>query len=398
MELPATIEVTDFCFDLQLSDPMPKVTYNNKNAVFFPSLKKAVDEYFTTHNLDKTGNWKLYIKSGLLLGSALAIYLCLLLVPMSAIGYIAVSTLFGAVLAGIGFDVMHDACHGSYSKKKWVNELLGLTLNALGGNAFFWKQKHNIIHHTYTNVDGVDDDIAKSPMIRMCDTQKWVPFHRYQHIYLPFLYMLGSLFWVFIQDPVKYVSRKVYTTPLPKMDRKEHVIFWASKVLYVFFYMALPIYMFGWQGWLVCFLAMHFSLGFTLSIVFQLAHVVEETEFTYVDGTNEKHIENEWAIHQVKTTANFSPKSKVISWFVGGLNFQIEHHLFPRISHVHYPAISKIVEQKCKEFGLTYNSIPHMMTAVNSHFRFIKSMGKRPANPVAIQKRPVPVKQEAMAL
>lgn len=369
---------------------MPKVTYNNKNAIFFPALKKDIEAYFTDNNIEKTGNWKLYLKTAVLLLSAIGLYYTLMFVPMaSAWAYIGLSMVFGIVLAGIGFDVMHDACHGSYSNKKWVNEVLGLTLNALGGNAYFWKQKHNIIHHTYTNVDGVDDDIAKSPMIRMCDTQKWVPAHKYQHIYLPFLYMLGSIFWILVKDPATYASKKVYTTPLPKMSTKEHIIFWVSKIYYVAVYMALPIYLFGWQGWLVCFLAMHFALGFTLSIVFQLAHVVEETEFTFVDASDFKHIENEWAIHQIKTTANFAPKSQIINWYVGGLNFQIEHHLFPRISHVHYPAISKIVAAKCEEFGIDYHSIPKMSTAINSHFRFIKTMGKKPANPVAIQNRPL---------
>lgn len=368
---------------------MPKVTYNNKNAVFFPSLKKAVDEYFVKQQLKKTGNWKLYIKTVVLILSAIALYTTVMLVPMAGWMALSLAILLGFTSAFIGFDVMHDACHGSYSTKKWVNETLSLTLNALGGNSFFWKQKHNIIHHTYTNVDGVDDDIAKSPMIRMCDTQKWVPAHRFQHIYLPFLYMLGSIFWVFVQDPVKYATKKVYTTPLPKMDLKEHVIFWVSKILYAVFYIVLPIMVFGAGNWAIGFLAMHAAMGFTLSIVFQLAHVVEETEFTFVDASDFKHIENEWAIHQIKTTANFSPKSKLISWFVGGLNFQIEHHLFPRISHIHYPAISKIVEEKCNEFGITYNSIPLMTTAINSHFRFIKTLGKKPANPVAIQKRPL---------
>ena len=368
---------------------MPKVTYNNKNAVFFPALKKAVDEYFVKQQLKKTGNWKLYIKTVVLILAAIALYTAVMLVPMAGWMALSLAVLLGFTSAFIGFDVMHDACHGSYSTKKWVNETLSLTLNALGGNSFFWKQKHNIIHHTYTNVDGVDDDIAKSPMIRMCDTQKWVPAHRFQHIYLPFLYMLGSIFWIFVQDPVKYATKKVYTTPMPKMDRKEHVIFWVSKILYAVFYIALPIMVFGVGNWAIGFLAMHAAMGFTLSIVFQLAHVVEETEFTFVDASDFKHIENEWAIHQIKTTANFSPKSKLISWFVGGLNFQIEHHLFPRISHVHYPAISKIVEEKCNEFGITYNSIPLMTTAINSHFRFIKTLGKRPANPVAIQKRPL---------
>ena len=368
---------------------MPKVTYNNKNAVFFPSLKKAVEDYFTTQQLKKTGNWKLFTKTIILLLLGAALY-CTLVFSHLTVGVgIALSAMFGLVLAGIGFDVMHDACHGSYSSKKWVNETLSLTLNVLGGNAFFWKQKHNIIHHTYTNVDGVDDDIAKSPMIRMCDTQKWVPAHKFQHIYLPFLYMLGSIFWVFVQDPVKYATKKVYTTPLPKMDTKEHIIFWVSKILYVGFYIVLPIITVGVLPWLVGFLVMHFVTGFTLSIVFQLAHVVEETEFEFVDISDFKHIENEWAIHQIKTTANFSPKSKIINWYVGGLNFQIEHHLFPRISHVHYPAISKIVEEKCNEFGITYNSIPLMVTAINSHFRFIKTLGKRPANVLAIQKRPL---------
>jgi linoleoyl-CoA desaturase len=368
---------------------MPKVTYNNKNAVFFPSLKKAVEEYFATRQLKKTGNWKLHLKTIVLIGSAIALYLTLLLATYPAVVGVLCSIVLGIVIAGIGFDVMHDGCHGSYSSKKWVNELMGLTLNALGGNAFFWKQKHNIIHHTYTNVDGVDDDIARSPFIRMCRTQRWVPAHKYQHIYLPFLYMLASIFWVFVSDPVKYATKKVYTTPMPKMDTKEHIIFWVSKLLYVVFYMALPIMLVGWLPWLVGFLCMHAAMGFTLTIVFQLAHVVEETEFEFVDASDFKHIENEWAIHQIKTTANFSRKSKLITWFVGGLNFQIEHHLFPKISHVHYPALSKIVEAKCKEFGIAYHSMPNMMTAINSHFRFLKELGKRPENPIAIQKRPL---------
>lgn len=368
---------------------MPKVTYNNKNAVFFPSLKKAVEDYFVAQQMKKTGNWKLYTKTAVLIGTAVASYLTLLFVAVPVWAGVAISLLLGTVLAGIGFDVMHDACHGSYSSRKWVNELMGLTLNALGGNAFFWKQKHNIVHHTYTNVDGVDDDIARSPFIRMCNTQRWVPAHRYQHIYLPFLYMLASIFWVFVSDPVKYATQKVYTTPMPKMDRKEHIIFWVSKVLYLVFYVAVPIALVGWQAWLVGFLCMHAAMGFTLTIVFQLAHVVEETEFEFVDASDFKHIENEWAIHQIKTTANFSPKSKLITWFVGGLNFQIEHHLFPRISHIHYPALSKIVQAKCAEFGISYISTPNFFAAINSHFRFIKQLGQRPENPVAIQKRPL---------
>lgn len=356
---------------------MPKVTFNNKNALFFPSLKSAVEDYFKSNNIRKTGNWKLYLKTAILIPVAIVLYISLLFISMPVALSIILCAVLGFVLASIGFNVMHDACHGCYSTNGRINDTLGLTLNALGGNAFIWKQKHNVIHHTYTNVDGVDDDIAKSPLMRQCRTQKWVPMHRIQHIYVVLVYAISSFAWVFIMDFVKYLSRKVYTTPLQPMKLTDHMIFWGSKVLYLAFYIALPIALVGWKAWAIGFTVMHLIMGFTLAIVFQLAHVVEETEFEVV-GVDAKVIENEWAIHQIKTTANFAPGHKLISWFVGGLNYQVEHHLFPRISHVHYPALSKIVAAKCAEHNLPYHSIPTMQGAVVSHFRFMKELGARP--------------------
>jgi linoleoyl-CoA desaturase len=357
---------------------MAKVAFNNKNAVFYQSLKTAVDNYFKGNNLKKTGNWKLYAKALVLIPMALALYVALLTVSFPWPVAVLLCGLLGFALASIGFNVMHDACHGSYSSKKWVNDLLGLTLNALGGNAFIWKQKHNIIHHTYTNIDGIDDDIAKAPVIRQCSTQPWKPIHKIQHIYLPLIYGISSMAWIFVMDMTKYTQRMIYTTKLSKMDTKEHVLFWVSKVLYLVFYIIIPIAIVGWSAWLVGFLCMHLAMGTTLSVVFQLAHVVEETEFETVT-TDTRIIENEWAIHQLKTTANFAPDNKIISWFVGGLNYQIEHHLFSRVSHIHYPALSKIVVEKCREFDVEYNCIPTMNAAVASHFRFMKMLGQRPA-------------------
>lgn len=357
---------------------MPRVTYNNKNAIFFPELKKDVEAYFQQNQLRKTGNWNLYSKTIILLTLSVLIYCTLLFIPMQWSVALILCAFFGFVLALIGFNVMHDACHGCYSSKKNVNELFGYTLNLIGGNSFIWKQKHNIIHHTYTNVDGMDDDIAKSPFIRMCRTQKWTPMHKVQHLYLSFLYAVSTLFWILWQDFYKYFSKKVYTSKLPEMSRKEHLIFWASKVLYVLLYIVLPIVFHGWEAWLVAFLVLNAVMGLATTIVFQLAHVVEETEFSYVGLNDTTTIENEWAVHQIKTTANFSPKNKMVTYLVGGLNFQIEHHLFPRISHVHYPSISKIVKKKCKEFNLPYLSKPSFFNALRSHFRLIRQLGLRP--------------------
>ncbi len=364
---------------------MSRVIYNNKKALFFKDLKASVDFYFAENKLRKTGDWRIFLKTIVLVPAAISVYCILIFASYPVWVGLALSILFGLLAAGIGFNIMHDACHGAYSEKIWLNNLLGYSLNALGSTQFFWKQKHNIIHHTYTNVDNVDDDIAKSPIIRMCGSQPWFGVHKIQHLYTPFLYMISSLFWIGIKDFINYFTKTVAGGSMPKMDLQEHVIFWLSKLLYVVFYIVIPITIVGVWPWFWGFMIMHFTLGFTLSIVFQLAHVVEETEFVYAtkDSEDVTYIENEWAIHQIKTTANFAPRNQVLSWFVGGLNYQVEHHLFPRISHVHYPAIAKIVEQKCAEHEIKYNSLPTFFGAVNSHFRFLKVLGSRPNIAVA---------------
>ncbi|MEP6596730.1 MAG: acyl-CoA desaturase [Ginsengibacter sp.] len=356
---------------------MSKLSYNNRDNIFFQSLKASVEKYFTDNKINKTGNWKLYSKTLILFVSAIGLYLSLLFIKMPAALGILLSSAFGFVLATIGFNVMHDACHGSYSGKKWVNELLGYSLNALGGNAFLWKFKHNILHHTYTNVDGLDDDIAKSPLMRQCTSQKWVPAHRFQHIYVVGVYAIASFAWIFLMDFDKYFKQKIYTTPLQKMRTKEHFVFWITKVLYILFYILIPAMLLGWKSWAIGFTCMHIFSGLTLAIVFQLAHVVEDTEFEFA-GLEDRVVESAWAIHEIKSTADFAPGNKLVTWLVGGLNYQIEHHLFPRISHVHYPALSKIVSQKCKEFNLPYHTFPTMTAAVVSHFKLIKQLGAAP--------------------
>ena len=354
---------------------MAKVSFNNNKQVFYSTLKKSVDQYFTSNNLKKTGNWKLYLKTVILIPLALLIYVILLFTDYAAWVGASLSILLGLTLVSIAFNIMHDACHGSYSSRKWVNELMGLTMNALGANAYIWKIKHNVVHHTYTNVDGIDDDIAKSPVLRHCPSQKWMPAHRFQHIYMFFLYAVSTILWVFLTDMIKYFSRKIIVTEM-KFTLKEHIIFWVSKLLYIGFYIVIPVLMLGWQTWLIGYLIINITMGLTLSLVFQLAHVVEKTEFEVAEE-KPKVIDTEWAIHEIRTTANFAPGNKIVSWFVGGLNFQVEHHLFPRVSHVHYAALSKIVKEHCDQFGIPYHSYPKMRQAVASHIRVMKALGDR---------------------
>ncbi len=347
----------------------------NSNNTFQQELKKRVNQYFEENNKASTGNFSLFFKAIFFFASYLALYVHL--VYFTPVAWLAAleCVLMGGFTAAIGFNVMHDGGHGSFSKNKMVNKLAAFSVNFLGASHIMWKMKHNIIHHTYTNIDGVDDDIEIKPFLRMCSTQKRHSLHRFQHYYVWFLYTLLHLIWVFQTDYKKYFSKKIGSVALTKMSMQQHIGFWGAKVGYAVLFMVIPIIKLGFFKWLIGFLIVSMVTGFVISIVFQLAHTVEHLEFPVPEVLTQK-IENEWAIHQVQTTANFATKNKFLSWLVGGLNFQIEHHLFPKISHIHYPAISKIIKQTCADFNIQYVEFKKMRHAVISHAMYLRRMGK----------------------
>jgi linoleoyl-CoA desaturase len=223
-------------------------------------------------------------------------------------------------MAAIGFNVMHDGGHGSFSKYKWVNQLVAFSANILGGNSFMGNIKHNIIHHAYTNIDGVDDDIDIQPWLRMRITQKKYRMQKYQHFYFWILYSFLYIFWVFLLDYTKYFKGSIGGIPIKKMSLKDHLIFWDFKLVHFFLFIGLPVYVVGFDLWLISFLMFSLVAGFVLSIIFQLAHAMEHMTFPMANPQTEK-MEDEWAIHQLKTTANFATKNRLVTWLVGGINF-----------------------------------------------------------------------------
>jgi len=227
----------------------------------------------------------------------------------------------------------------------------------------------------HLHIDGVDDDLDAKPFLRMASTQKHLKMHRFQHWYFWVFYCFLHFYWSFVSDYKKYFRGKIGDIPLKKMSAMDHFSFWFFKFVYYTLFIVIPFITVGFSGWLLGFICFTVFAGFILSIVFQLAHTVEHTHFPVPDVITNK-VEDEWAIHQLKTTANFATKNKVISWLVGGLNFQIEHHLFPKISHVHYPQISEIIKKACSEFGVEYVEYRRMTQAVVSHVSYLRQMGK----------------------
>ncbi|HLT72072.1 MAG TPA: acyl-CoA desaturase [Cyclobacteriaceae bacterium] len=344
---------------------------------FFSEIKEKKDRYFAEKRIDAAGNRKLYIKGAIQVASAIALYTVLVFFTPPVGWAILLCAVFGFNLAVIGFNVMHEGGHQSFSRHAWLNAVAAYSLNVLGGNAHFWKIKHNVNHHTYTNIEGHDADIDVGPLMRLHEHQPRYWFHRFQHCYWIFLYGISYIAWVFYLDFNRYFSKEIVPDMDPKSQMKfrEHFIFWLTKVVYVMIYIVIPALMVGWLAALTGFVIAAVVCGITTSVVFQLAHVVEGTSFPLEDETG--NINQEWAIHQINTTANFATKSRVYFWLLGGLNFQVEHHLFPRISHIHYPQISRFVKETCQKYGVVYHEHSTLLQALISHLVHLRRLGMR---------------------
>lgn len=355
---------------------MLKYTFDNTQSAFFKNLKQKVDAYFAEAKIDPAGNKKLYFKGGVQLLSAATLYTILVFFTPVPIIAIPLCVLLGLNLGVIGFNVMHEGGHQSFSKYAWVNKASAYSLNLLGGISYFWKIKHNVNHHTFTNIDGMDSDIDAKPFMRMHEEQPRRWFHRFQHIYWVLLYGISYIAWVFYEDFEKYFSGRHAANSTPKkLALKEHFIFWFTKFMFVAAYIVVPVIMVEWSNALIGFLIITFVTGLSISIVFQLAHVVESTQF---HSPHHQDINNkqEWAIHQLNSTANFATGSRSLHWLLGGLNFQIEHHLFPRISHIHYPKVSQFVKEACRESNIAYIEYRSMFQAIASHLTHLKRLGR----------------------
>ncbi len=363
---------------------MPQITFATNNRQFHIELNDQVKNYFKNNNLSQRGSTGLFFKTAFVYSVVLVCYYLLVFVqPNNVILNFLLLAIFGVFLAFIGFNVMHDSCHGAFSNNSAVNDFFGYSLNFLGAESHYWRTKHNILHHTYTNVDGVDDDIFKPPFLRMSPNQPYNKFHKNQQKYMFLLYGVSTLFWVFFMDFSKYFSNNIHTTALPKKTTKNHIVFWLTKLFYVSFYIALPIGMLGFTKFIIGYLFYNFVMGVVLSVVFQLAHVVEGAEYADAQETGILKIEEDWAIYQLKTTFDFCPDNKFLTWALGGLNFQVEHHLFPKVSHVHYPAIRKIVKETAANYGVKHNEFKTFGEAVRSHINMMNELGKNPNLKVA---------------
>jgi linoleoyl-CoA desaturase len=360
------------------------IKFGTNQQEFYAVLSQRVNQYFKNKNLSRNANAEMVIKT-----------ICMLLmffipygISLSGLvtvywGYLLLCFAMGLGVAGIGLSIMHDANHGAYSTKPWVNTVMGYTLNLVGANAFNWKIQHNVLHHTYTNIYEVDEDISPRGALRMSPDSPWKPFHRFQHLYAWFLYGLMTFVWIIGKDffrLIRYQNEGLVVKQKANIA-KEWAILLLTKITYATYIFVIPVLIlpFSWWQIFLGFTLMHYVAGFILAIVFQPAHVVEGTSYLMPD--NAGNLQNTWAVHQLLTTTNYAHRNRILSWYVGGLNFQVEHHLFPNICHVHYRHLSTIVRETTKEFGLPYKMKETFWDAIKAHARLLRQLGDGKPHP-----------------
>jgi linoleoyl-CoA desaturase len=350
-----------------------------KDTGFQAEVGRRVAAYFRETGRRDRDCWQMYLKSVIILAWCVTSYVLLVFFTSHWWAAIPLALCFAVGLGAIGFSIQHDGGHQAYSRRRWLNKLAAYSLDVMGASSYLWHWKHHIFHHTYSNISGQDTDIELGPILRVSPHQERRWFHRWQHLYLWPLYGLMSGRWHLWGDFKEFVTCRMGPHQFPPPKAWDRVVFWTAKLWSIAVLLVMP--MFFHPIWLVLlfYLLVTGSLGIIMSVVFQLAHCVEEADFPMPDPDTNR-MKDAWAIHQAQTTVNFARRSRILSWYLGGLNFQIEHHLFPHVCHVHYPALSKIVEATCKEYGVRYSVHRTFLTGLRSHYRWLRRMGQATLN------------------
>jgi linoleoyl-CoA desaturase len=320
---------------------------------------------------------EMYAKTAIIAATFVAAYVLLVFVATAWWQVVPLAILLALAIVAIGFNVMHDGSHGAYSDSPLLNRLMSMSLDVVGGSSHFWHWKHVVFHHTYVNVVGYDTDINLAGLGRLTPHHRHAALHRWQHWYVWLLYCVMAMKWHLYDDFRLALNGRMGEHVAPSPRRRQLAIFAGGKVVFFTLAFGLPLLMH--PLWVVAsvYVLTAAVLGLVLGAVFQLAHCVELADFPLERSPG--HMESSWAVHQVETTVDFARDSSAAAWLLGGLNFQIEHHLFPRMCHVNYPAIAPIVERTCAEFGVRYNRNPTVLAAVRSHYRWLRQMGATPA-------------------
>ncbi len=354
---------------------------NPKKDQFIKVLRERIWAYFKENNISKYANAQMYFKTAFAVVSWIGIYALLMSNALSHSYWLTIGVfcLLGFVNIFMAFNIVHDACHGAYSANKKVNKYMGLFMNFIGGNAYLFTQMHNA-HHAFVNIHGSDVTLETHGLFRFTPDEPWQPKHKWQHIYTPIVYALASLHWTAVKDfKWFFMESHIGNNKNIQHPRSEMFMLFVTKIMYFGLHLVLPLLFLTVPWWVVVlgYLALHLPSSLMFALVFQVTHVYDGTTYPLPD--DEGNIENNYAIHVLETTADFSRKNPVANWFFGCINIHVIHHIMPGICHVHYPALTKILEETAEEFGLEYQENESFWKAFKKHLQMLHILSKADA-------------------
>jgi linoleoyl-CoA desaturase len=342
---------------------------------FRRALNERVAAYLIANHIPERDLPTMYVKTLVAFAWWLGAYMLLLLGHFPPLVNVVLCVVWAMAIASVGFNVMHDANHRGYSNNSRINSLMSLSAEMLGISGFRWRTVHNVRHHTYTNIAGFDDDVEAHGAMRFSPRVPWTPLYRFQACYFPVVYSLSVLNIIKDDFMLVVAGKSDATQSYPAMSATDMVRFWIGKLFFFATMFALPLLVFPWWQVLIGFVLVMASLGLLLMAIFQLAHINGDAAFPEPVG-NPLHIDDEWAVHQIETTVDFAPRNWLLSLYIGGLNYQIEHHLLPHICHLNYPRLAPIVRATCEEFGIRYRCYATWREAFASHWRLLRLLGQ----------------------
>ena len=319
----------------------------------------------------------LHQKAGCILGCFFISYATLLnrsvATPVRVVSFLVVLI----ALTMVATSIMHDANHGAFFEDSpKANAAVGYLGDLLGVSSALWRIKHNL-HHTDTNVQGADPDLDQGLVARLAPAQPLKPWHRWQHRYLWVLYGFMGIQWLLISDFVDLARGRVAGQSIGSIGLRTRISIIAGKVLHVSWALILPMLLFPWRFVIPVYLVGSWLIGTSLAATFQIAHCVDIAGFS--DVTTELSGDG-MVWHQLRTTADVRQRTSLLGRFrsvvVGGLDFQIEHHLAPHIPHTAYKRMAVQLREVCANHDIAYLAHDGVVGAVKSHQRWLRVMGR----------------------
>jgi|TARA_R110000737_G_scaffold343954_1_gene370530 linoleoyl-CoA desaturase len=345
----------------------------DEGSSFYKDLNQKIEQYFSTNNIQKTGNRIMITKIILYFGLDILFYY-LMITSTTVFSFYLFYLLMGLSILLTAFNISHDASHGVAVKSKFWNKMLfSISFNLQGNNAYVWGKNHTESHHLYTNVEGSDIDVLNNPLLRMTSNQPLKSYHKYQYLYAPILSLLYSINWFFIREFLM-LFRKSSRTIRINMPRIEVVKLIVFKLIYVGYMVIMPIYFlpFGVGNVLLAFVLNHFMVSIIFTSVLGVSHLSDYVQHPEPDKDGK--LPMSWATLQMCTSVDYHAKSPFLNWTLGGFNAHALHHLLPNISHVHYLKILPLFVETAKEHGVTYMNMSYS-EALKAYYRFLYKMG-----------------------